>query len=759
MENSLLVAVRLHDGRYHGEDDGFKDASWPPSPARLFQGLLAGVARGGSISLDDQRALHWLEELAPPRIAVPASRLGGALPAFVPNNDMDAVGGDPTNVGKIRVGKTWRPRYFDASTPILYVWEFAPPDAQAHRVCSIATRLYQLGRGVDMAAATARVMPQEEAEAALAGYSGPLWRPAGTGTVGVPAPGSLTSLLLREQGRRQRLARDPSGKTLFTQPPRARFRPVGYEAPPRRLHFELREGSKFAPRPLHSAATLVTGIRDQAARRLQDALPARSEEIERIVTGRNAGPQDLLVRPRIMPIPSIGTQHTDPSIRRLTVEVPQECPISSRDLEWAFAGLEPMDPVTGERGSERLVSTTDSTMAGRFERPSRLFRSVTAVALGSAHRRPAGDVRRRCEDEARASAVVVQALRHIGVRAKPSSIVVQREPLHRNGAMAEAFAHGSRFSPAAMWHVELEFLREVSGPLVLGDGRFCGLGLMEPVARDHCDLFALRLDPGVRVLRADGAALLLSLRRALMALARDDRGRVSRLFSGHEADGQPDRSPQHGHVFLAADAGEYGQHEWIERLVVAAPWRVDRAKTPRYSAQRMFDRTVRALSDLRAGSVGRFHLVAIPLTEGDPVMGPGTTWESVTPYLATRHAKSKSQARIAILKDLHSECARRDIPAPARVGFSEVSVGSKGGCPRASLTLHFATSVRGPLFLGRDSHAGGGLFHAVPPGETRKPSRQQAWKELRATMDEIGKEATRRGLTDAELGRLLADES
>ena len=46
--------------------------------------------------------------------------------------------------------------------------------------------------------------------------------------------------------------------------------------------------------------------------------------------------------------------------------------------------------------------------------------------------------------------------------------------------MAERFAHGSRFSKHALWHVELGFPDAIPGPLVIGDGRFCGLGVMTP---------------------------------------------------------------------------------------------------------------------------------------------------------------------------------------------------------------------------------------------------------------------------------------
>ncbi len=48
-------------------------------------------------------------------------------------------------------------------------------------------------------------------------------------------------------------------------------------------------------------------------------------------------------------------------------------------------------------------------------------------------------------------------------------------------------------------------------------------------------------------------ALVRAARRALMALAREASGEVSRLFSGHEDDGGRAASGKHRHVFIAAD--------------------------------------------------------------------------------------------------------------------------------------------------------------------------------------------------------------
>ena len=102
---ALLISVRFHDGRYHGSGE------WPPSPARLFQALVAGAARGEASPSDVAQAFKWLEGLDAPAIAAPAAYAGRGFKTFVPNNDLDAVGGDPARIGEIRAGKIIRPQY------------------------------------------------------------------------------------------------------------------------------------------------------------------------------------------------------------------------------------------------------------------------------------------------------------------------------------------------------------------------------------------------------------------------------------------------------------------------------------------------------------------------------------------------------------------------------------------------------------------------------------------------------------------------
>lgn len=490
MPRVLLIAVRFHDARYHGAGD------WPPSPARLFQALIAGAARGDALPEAEAAALRWLEGLAPPVIAAPPARCGAALVTYVPNNDLDAVGGHPMRIGEIRTSKTTRPMLFEAALPVLYAWTVPDDGAHLPALIAMAHRLFQLGRGVDMAWATAELLDPAAGEARLAAHPGPKHRPSAAGrqgtTLACPQPGSLATLLARHAAQASRFRPGPKkGTILFVQPPRPRFRMVAYDCPPARLLFDIRAGQAFASRPLREAAALVERVRDAAAHRLRAAQPDRAGVIERLWIGRGAGPADVALRPRLIPLPSIGFVHADRAIRRLLLEVPPDCPLPPEALRAALRGIAlDADPETGEvRSDARLVPAAEVTMqrhygVGEEARPARLWRSVTPMALPGRPPGPGREGSARLAAEAAMAGAVRQALRHTGIDEAPLAIRLQREPFEGRGERAEAFAQAPRFPAAILRHVELRFAAPRRGPLILGNGRWLGLGLFAPVAED-----------------------------------------------------------------------------------------------------------------------------------------------------------------------------------------------------------------------------------------------------------------------------------
>lgn len=492
MGRNLLVSVHLTHDRYHGSGD------WPPAPARLFQALVAGAARGRALADASERALRWLEGLGAPLLAVPRQHEGQAVLLYVPNNDLDAVGGDVDRVPELRVGKLVQPRLLAPGVPLLYVWSLAADDQAAARsadLSGVIEGLYQLGRGVDMAWARAEVLEDEALADRLAAYPGEVHRPtpggAGGRTLSCPQPGSLMSLRVRFAALERRFSWQGAGRRaslLFTQPPKARFVEVSYDSPWTHHLFELRDPSDpsaFKLWPLHRAHDLVVAVRDRIAARLGAAFEDRKEQIDQVLLGR-AGSDPAPKRVRIVPLPSIGHEHVDRAIRRVLVQVPTGGAFVAEDVRWAASGEELEGRVLVPGGDEDKMLDR----YGLGGRGYRSWQSVTPVVLPEVARRrrieptrkaaEAKGAPERGKEEAKARLAVQQALRHAGVRERVLAVRVQREPFDRRGQRAEAFAAGTRFEKERLWHVAIDLGRGIDGPLLIGDGRYLGLGVMAP---------------------------------------------------------------------------------------------------------------------------------------------------------------------------------------------------------------------------------------------------------------------------------------
>lgn len=139
--------------------------------------------------------------------------------------------------------------------------------------------------------------------------------------------------------------------------------------------------------------------------------------------------------------------------------------------------------------------------------------------------------------------------------------------------------------------------------------------------------------------------------------------------------------------------------------------------------------TVRRLHSLRSwrldeSGVGRMVVVG----EGSPeviapeVAASSTIWESVTPYVMTRHHKGTLADRLRT--DVCIELRHRGLPDEVEVTqvpgpwlkFRRYRKGREGITaqrPAFGLRLTFPTSVAGPLALGQLSHFGLGMFRPV----------------------------------------------
>lgn len=738
MTHGLLFSVRLLDGRYHGLGD------WPPSPGRLFQALVAGAGIMGPLADKDADALRWLEQLEPPRLACPFKFGGQTLRNAVPNNDLDSVGGDVRRISGIRTWKRTEPQIFDPDVPFNYAWIFDESEtARKHSeaLCRLAERLYQFGRGVDMAWAWAEVLDQSGLDQQMATHPGQIFRPApGSGGISLlcPKPGSLMSLKARYAANRRRFSCDALSKSIqlsFSQPPKARLKAVVYESPPVRQMFELKTTTPdalFYSWPQEQVVALIVQLRDGAADRLRNALPDQESNIEHFLVGRKRNGPDSSPpssRVRILPLASIGHFHADHGIRRVLVEVPGSCGLRANDVFWALSGLILVDPKSREVLEAALTPTKDESMFYHYGIGSnpgfRIWRTVTPAALPKwiehhvknelrSPKKKNGPNRRSKNDALRAGAVV-QALRHAGVQARATTIRLQREPYSGTGKCAQDFASSNRFHRRNLCHVEVKFNTPISGPLAIGNGRFLGLGLMAPVCQY----------PGVLAFEVvsqlakdcDPLAIASALRRATMARAQAflaPRESLGCYFTGHSSHGSPADSQRNPHLSFAFDP-------MTKRLLVLAPHFVESRPLKQGEAEylALLEKAMEGLRELRAGRSGCLVLRPIYFdAEMDRLATPSRVWENITPYRVTRHSKHCS-AHKALATDLRAECHRRDLPQPTDLKIIEAH-GVPGVGLEGHVRLTFPVVVKGPLILGKSRFLGGGLFSAVNKGSGGK---------------------------------------
>ncbi len=579
-----------------------------------------------------------------------------------------------------------------------------------------------------MAWAIAEVLDADEAESRLAAHPGTIYRPAAKGDgqeLPCPLPGSLKSLIARYEKSRTRFNKmveaaptkqEPSrmkvvGQT-FSQPPKPRFRQISYGSSPVRLLYELRDMTQdadFLPWPLKESVKLVETIRNDAATRLKEKLSDKAETIARVFGFcSDTTEADKASRVRIIPLPSIGHQHADHGIRRLLVEIPPNCPLTADDIAWAFSATGAIDQTTGEI-RWMLVSAEERGMLGHYginediQNGSRIWRTVTPMALPIS--RPHGQKKgsERADIERGAAAAVAQALRHAGIASRPASIRVQREPFDAKGSRAEDFAPGSRFAPARLWHIEIAFSQPTSGPLLAGDGRYLGLGLMRPV-RWMEGVHAFVIVDGL-TRHTDSQQVARALRRAVMALVQDREPRTTlpTFFTGHEEDGSTARRGSRSHLAFAFD-------ETRQRLLVIAPHLLEKRQPNQEERKHLtlLDAALAELRELRVGSAGLLKMKSSAITDDDPLFAHATTWTTQTEYRLTRYSKRTTPEQ-AIIADVGLELRRRGLPIPTSIEKISVSRGPRGGL-NAQLRLVFSTAVGGPLLLGKTCNFGGGLF-------------------------------------------------
>lgn len=539
----FAVAVEFLTGRFVATSaEDRQQHEWPPHPARLFSAIVAAWADLEDAGEVERVAIEWLERQPAPSIAASDTTERTVRTHFVPVNDTSVVGTvaastydkiahaelmiataegaqrekarrafeKARDVGaKVRhVGTTnprtalellpsGRPRmarYYPSSTPAVprvhYLWSDSQPSEEItealDRILATVTRL-----GHSSSLVSCRIDRQVDADALQV----PAWTPDPHGRTPLR---TTTEGLLREleAGFERHQGCGPRTMPSAVQ----RYRLPAAAQPDREPQVPDNAGEWFVfaqvsgrRLPIHGVANLTAAVRSALMRYASDPVPE-------LISGHGVqGGSSNDPHLAVMAMPFVGRDHADGHLLGFAILLPNSSPLlSARDeLLRAIGRWEGSDP-SGHfhvrallRGGEELrfkriqdPMEAWSLRRNRWEGPAQTWVSVTPIALdrhpgniGSSNPRTAARAAQEAEESIRT------ACAHVGLTA-PSYVAVTRATLvvgSRPARSFPAFRGGDPRSPQRLLvHARVIFDADVQGPLLLGAGRYLGLGLMAP---------------------------------------------------------------------------------------------------------------------------------------------------------------------------------------------------------------------------------------------------------------------------------------
>lgn len=538
----LELEITFLGGRYVATSEAERGKpEWPPHPARVFSALVANWAETEGPDTDERAMLEWLERLPAPEIVASGATERTAVVHYVPVNDASVVGlaeterraakltslyaelataseSDSAGAGRkmaalqkkiaaqldvtakvsdpgatnpdaalslLPSGRNRQARIWPSVRPLDPIVTLRWPDIEASpravdvldRLCS---RVSRLGHSSSLVSVRACAVQASNRSAR--------WIPdaAGKQQIRWVQQGQLRALESEFSAHQGSRPRSLPKLGVAYRDVTAAFESPGLE---RRSNLSG-EWFVFALPGAHRRLPLIRTV--ELTKLFRRALIAHSPEpVSPLISGHDPdGRPSRHPHLAVLALPFVANERATGHVLGLGVLLPTESDPDARSAALAALGqweLTGASLTLGRRGLLELERVDDtheihglrrSTWAGACNR----WVSATPIALP----RHPGDLRRgtaharnRAWDKAHLA--VVTTCRNVGLP-EPTTVEVSLAPFLRATERANrypAFRQGDQ--TRALVHAAVTFDEPVAGPLVLGSGRFLGLGLMRPV--------------------------------------------------------------------------------------------------------------------------------------------------------------------------------------------------------------------------------------------------------------------------------------
>jgi CRISPR-associated protein Csb2 len=475
------------------------EPDWPPQPDRIYSALVATWAARGE-DPDEARALQWLEALPLPRMLFSDAEPRTSATVYVPPND-PRTDRQKHALGVMPRWRSRQPRRFPAARPDNPVLTLLWTDVEAAEE--------HLGTLQRLAADTAYV-----------GHSASLTRcrflidRSGTPRDNARPPRRAIYAGRFDELRRDFGARRRPGYGTYVAPAAAtRARNAAFSA--RWIVLEPATDEERMP-DLRACAPVARLLRDTLMSGY--ARIGLGDQVPEVVSGHAAdGSPSRRPHLAIIPLPHVGSRHADGHVMGFALVPPNDDAALLDDATFrkalrAVAPLAPGEARSGDAPERRVLTLTArrdalpirlsptsgetspklSLRPGLYLGPARVFATVTPILLDR-HLKRGGAER---DDEI--AGLIGAACRNVGLP-EPEAVVTDK---HSALAGAPPAYPSGRAPSWTRWqlppslasrqltHAVIRFPEPVEGPVILGAGRFCGLGLCRPLDRAHRDAVA-----------------------------------------------------------------------------------------------------------------------------------------------------------------------------------------------------------------------------------------------------------------------------
>ena len=454
------------------------EPDWPPQPDRVFSALVAAWGGRGE-SAAERSALEWLEQQPPPMVHASGCETRTAPEVFVPPNDARSSTAPKTYLRVLPERRARQPRRFPATRPhdplMWLLWDVQPDQSVLSALDATARDVTYVGHSASLVRCCFKLMSLEELNHTASPARDRVY------------PGRFAEL-------REAYAENPARPVIpsaASNPGRAASDVVRAEQP---LVLELLGRTpdlRLTPlvcRELRRA--LMSGYGRTRGR----------ERIPEVISG-HARDKSPTKEPHlaIAPMAFVAHEHADGRVFGFMLIPPRSTPVLRRaDFREALMAVTEYD-----EGEERRVlrirskalpyplalspvraSPKRSLSPAAYCGAATTWASVTPVVLERHLKRHddeeiRGLVAKACENAGlpRPNPDRIRVGKHSAVRGVPPARPLAGAPPWTAWRVPESLASRS------LVHVAIDFEGEVSGPVLLGAGRFTGLGLCRPIWR------------------------------------------------------------------------------------------------------------------------------------------------------------------------------------------------------------------------------------------------------------------------------------